>query len=128
MSIVDNNQSTTNKPTKFKIRISDDESVEFRPTATFAHVTSKQVLKIIAGASVDVTAENNRNKVNFKLVGKENLFGFVNYFDNDLDDESEKTEVDTVIADLQARLRDVKISDITSPLTEDQADKLISGL
>ena len=99
MSIVDNNQSTTNKPTKFKIRISDDESVE-----------------------------NNRNKVNFKLVGKENLFGFVNYFDNDLDDESEKTEVDTVIADLQARLRDVKISDITSPLTEDQADKLISGL
>ena len=80
MSIVTINNrknKTTNVP-KFTIRLNKDDSVEFRPTSTFAHVNPEQVLKIVTKATVDVTAENNSNKVNFKLTGKDKLFGFLN--------------------------------------------------
>jgi hypothetical protein len=105
-----------------------DESIEFRPSSTFAHITAKQVLKIVTKATVEVTAENNRNKVNFKLTGKEKLFGFLNYFDNDLDDDSEEDEVKAVCDEVTKTLKTVKIGDISLPLTSKQADDLIAGL
>tara|TARA_R110001606_G_scaffold360929_1_gene513964 strand:- start:163 stop:558 length:396 start_codon:yes stop_codon:yes gene_type:complete len=131
MSIVETkpvNGKTLSTPTKFSIRLNTDESIEFRPTGTFAHVTAEQVLKIVTKATVDVTAENNRNKVNFKLTGKDKLFGFLNYFENDLDDESEIDEVKAVCEEVEAVLKTVKISDITLPMTAKQADSLIAGL
>ena len=130
MSIIETKPSNgkSNSATKFSIRLNADESIEFRPTGTFAHITTDQVLKIISKASVDVTAENNRNKVNFKLTGKDKLFGFVNYYDNDLDDESEQEEVDEVITELSAKFAKVKASDITLPMTAKEADSLIDTL
>jgi len=130
MSIVKTTSPTTksNTTTKFSIRLNADESVEFRPTGTFAHVSAEQVLKIVTKADVDVTAENNRNKVNFKLTGKDKLFGFLNYFDNDLDDESETEEVEAVCEQVEAALKTVKIGDITLPMNAKQADDLIAGL
>jgi len=119
---------TLNTPTKFSIRLNADESIEFRPTSTFAHINAEQVLKIVTKATVDVTAENNRNKVNFKLTGKDKLFGFLNYFENDLDDESEAEEVQAVCDEVEAVLKTVKISDITLPMNSKQADDLIAGL
>jgi len=114
--------------TKFNIRLSDDESIEFRPTETFKHVTTKQVLKIIVKGDIAVTAENNRNKVNFKLTGKDKLFGFLNYFDNELTDESDDDEIETVCEEVETILRKVKIGDISLPMTSKQADDLIAGL
>jgi len=129
MSIIDDIKVTPKSTlTKFNIRLSDDESIEFRPTETFKHVTTEQVLKIIAKGDIAVTAENNRNKVNFKLTGKDKLFGFVNYYDNDLDDESEQEEVDEVITELSAKFAKVKASDITLPMTAKEADNLIDML
>ena len=130
MSIVTNtSRMTKNNPTtKFSIRLNEDESVEFRPTGTFAHVTTEQVLKIVTKADVDVTAENNKNKVNFKLTGKDKLFGFLNYFDNDLTDESASTEVKAVLKDVKSALSTVELGDITLPMTAGQADDLINGL
>ena len=130
MSIIETKPSNgkSNSATKFSIRLNADESIEFRPTGTFAHITTDQVLKIISKADVDVTAENNRNKVNFKLTGKDKLFGFVNYYDNDLDDESEQEEVDEVITELSAKFAKVKASDITLPMTAKEADSLIDTL
>jgi len=130
MSIVTTtSRMTKNNPTtKFSIRLNEDESVEFRPTGTFAHVTTEQVLKIITKADVDVTAENNKNKVNFKLTGKDKLFGFLNYFDNDLSDESPSTEIKAVLKDVKSALSTVELGDITLPMTAGQADDLINGL
>ena len=130
MSIVTNTSRMTksNPTTKFSIRLNEDETVEFRPTGTFAHVTTEQVLKIVTKADVDVTAENNKNKVNFKLTGKDKLFGFLNYFDNDLSDESPSTEIKAVLKDVKSALSTVKISDITLPMTAGQADDLIDDL
>ena len=120
---------TKNNPTtKFSIRLNEDETVEFRPTGTFAHVTTEQVLKIVTKADVDVTAENNKNKVNFKLTGKDKLFGFLNYFDNDLSDESVSTEVKAVLKDVKSALSTVELGDITLPMTAGQADDLIDDL
>ena len=45
MSIVKTtNRKTTNVP-KFSIRLNKDDSVEFRPTSTFAHINVEQVLQ-----------------------------------------------------------------------------------
>ena len=120
----------SNTTTRFSIALGDDESVEFRPTGTFAHVTAEQVFKIIKSANVDVdvTAENNNNKVNFKLTASNKLCAFLNYFDNDLDDESGQVEVDATIDELKARLADVKLEDITLPMTAGEADDLIANL
>ena len=130
MSIVTTtSRMTKNNPTtKFSIRLNEDETVEFRPTGTFAHVTTEQVLKIVTKADVDVTAENNKNKVNFKLTGKDKLFGFLNYFDNDLSDESPSTEVKAVLKDVKSALSTVELGDITLPMTAGQADDLIDDL
>jgi len=130
MSIVTTtSRMTKNNPTtKFSIRLNEDETVEFRPTGTFAHVTTEQVLKIVTKADVDVTAENNKNKVNFKLTGKDKLFGFLNYFDNDLSDESVSTEVKAVLKDVKSALSTVELGDITLPMTAGQADDLIDDL
>ena len=130
MSIVTTtSRMTKNNPTtKFSIRLNEDETVEFRPTGTFAHVTTEQVLKIVTKADVDVTAENNKNKVNFKLTGKDKLFGFLNYFDNDLSDESPSTEIKAVLKDVKSALSTVELGDITLPMTAGQADDLIDDL
>ena len=131
MSIVQSTQpsrKTKNSAVKFTIALSDSNTIEFRPTGTFAHISTEQVLKIISKASVDVTAENNRNKVNFKLTGKDKLFGFLNYFDNELTDESDDDEIEAVCQEVETALRKVKIADITLPMTAKQADDLIAGL
>ena len=72
--------------------------------------------------------ENNNNKVNFKLTGSNKLFGFLNYFENDLDDESDTAEIKAVLKDVASGLSTVKIGDITLPMTAGEADDLIDNL
>jgi|TARA_R110002167_G_scaffold81509_1_gene223215 hypothetical protein len=132
MSIVEttiNSRKTkANSTTKFTIALSDSNTVEFRPTATFAHITTDQVLKIITKGDVDVTNENNNNKVNFKLTAKNKLLGFLNYYDNDLDNESTVAEVKGIVAQLKSELETVTIDNITLPMTAGQADDLLDEL
>ena len=99
-----------------------------RPKALLFQNSILDWLKIITKADVDVTAENNNNKVNFKLTGKDKLFGFLNYFDNDLDDESTDKEIDGACAEVAKALSTVKIGDISLPMTVGEADNLIDSL
>ena len=130
MSIVKRTISNIKASTvpKFSIRLNKDDTVEFRPTATFAHIDVAQVLKIITKADVDVTNENNNNKVNFKLTAKNKLLGFLNYYENDLDNDSDTVEVQGVIDELTAELTSVTIDNITLPMTAGQADDLLDEL
>jgi len=131
MSIVQNtkpSRKAKTQATKFTIALSDSNSIEFRPTGTFSHINTEQVLKIVTKGDVDVTAENNNNKVNFKLTGKNKLLGFLNYYDNDLDDESEPEEVAEVVEELETQLRAVTIDNISLPMTAGQADDLLDEL
>jgi len=132
MSLIKNttrgNKPRSNTTTRFSIALNDDDSVEFRPTGTFAHVNAEQVFKIITTAEVDATSENNNNKVNFKLTGGNKLLGFINYYDNDLDNESGDVEVQETVDSLKADLAEVKMEDITLPMTAGEADDLIANL
>jgi len=131
MSIVEtttnSRKAKNNSTTKFSIALKDG-SVEFRPTATFSHINTEQVLKIITKGDVDVTNENNNNKVNFKLTAKNKLLGFLNYYENDLDNDSDTVEVQGVIDELTAELTSVTIDNITLPMTAGQADDLLDEL
>jgi hypothetical protein len=118
----------TNTTTRFSIALNADESVEFRPTGTFAHVNAEQVFKIINSAEVDATNENNNNKVNFKLTASNKLLGFINYYDNDLDNESGDVEIQATVDNLKADLAEVKMEDITLPMTAGEADDLIANM
>ena len=132
MSIVKNTtrakKATNNSAIRFSIALNDDESVEFRPTGTFAHVNAEQVFKIITTAEVDATSENNNNKVNFKLTGGNKLLGFINYYDNDLDNESGDVEVQETVDNLKSELAGVTIENISLPMTAGEADDLIANL
>ena len=132
MSIVKNTtrakKATNNSATRFSIALNDDESVEFRPTGTFAHVNAEQVFKIITTAEIDATSENNNNKVNFKLTGGNKLLGFINYYDNDLDNESGDVEVQETVDNLKSELARVTIENISLPMTAGEADDLIANL
>ena len=132
MSLIKNTtrgkKSRSNTTTRFSIALNADNSVEFRPTGTFAHVNAEQVFKIITTADVDATSENNNNKVNFKLTGNNKLLGFINYYDNDLDNESGDVEVQETVDNLKADLAEVKMEDITLPMTAGEADDLIANL
>ena len=73
-------------------------------------------------------ALNDNNKVNFKLTGGNKLLGFINYYDNDLDNESGDVEVQETVDSLKADLAEVKMEDITLPMTAGEADDLIANL
>ena len=62
------------------------------------------------------------------MTGTNKLFGFLNYFDNDLDDESGQVEVNATVEQLKGMLADVKLEDITLPMTAGEADDLIANL
>ena len=136
MSIVKSNsrKAKTNAISKFYIAINDSDSGEFRPTSAFAHINAKQVLKIISKAEPDVTAENNQGHVNFKLsisnkeTGVIRNAGFINYWENDLDDESDSSEIKEELKALKSSLRKVKLNDISLPMTASEADSMIDDL
>jgi len=131
MSLIKNTtrgKPRSNTTTRFSIALSEDESVEFRPTGTFAHVNAEQVFKIITTAEVDATNENNNNKVNFKLTASNKLLGFINYYDNDLDNESGDVEIQETVNNLKSELAEVKLENITLPMTAGEADDLIANL
>jgi|TARA_R110002167_G_scaffold16450_1_gene64310 hypothetical protein len=138
MSIVINRNTARNTASagkvipKFNISLTKDDNVEFRPTATFQHVTTEQVLKIISKGSIDVTAENNAGKVNFKVLISSGTAvknaGFINYYDNDLDDDSLESEIKAVCDSLSKSLSAIKIDAIALPMTKSEADDLIDNL
>lgn len=122
------NKTTAINNTKFNISISEDERVEFNPNKAFAHITTEQVLKIITKADIEVTKENAKGYVNFKLSSDKKTFGFINFYANDLEDDSSEEHKTEVTLNLEKDLSSVKIADITTPMNAEEADSLIDNL
>ena len=127
------NKTATNANNTFSIALTEDERVQFNPNRAFNHITTAQVLKIIQKADIEATKENTNNYVNFKLSGLNAkgdtmTFGFVNFYGNDLDNDSSEEHKTEVIMNLEKDLSNVKLDNISMPLTADEADNLIDNL
>ena len=119
MSIVINRNTARNTASagkvipRFNISLTKDDNVEFRPTATFQHVTTEQVLNFKVLISSGTAVKNA---------------GFINYYDNDLDDDSLESEIKAVCDSLSKSLSAIKIDAIALPMTKSEADDLIDNL
>jgi Na+-translocating ferredoxin:NAD+ oxidoreductase RnfC subunit len=122
------NKTATNNNMTFSIALTEDESVQFNPNKAFNHITTAQVLKIIQKADIEATKENSKGYVNFKLSSDSKTFGFVNFYANDLDNESSDESKTVVVMNLEKDLSNVKLDNISMPLTSDEADTLIDNL
>jgi len=122
------NRNFYNK-TEFKIRLNDGSMVVFVPNYAFNKVIDiDYLLKILSSEKVVIRANtvNESGYVNFNIGAKiaSNgtkyiMFGHVNYFDNDLDDDSSDKDKSIVIKQLHELLKKVKFKDIhTSQKTE----------
>jgi len=118
----------SNKP-EFKIRLNDGSMVIFVPNHAFNNWFNSDYLLIVLSSKkivIRVNAINENAYVNFNIGAKiaSNgtkyiMFGHVNYFDNDLDDDSSDKDKSIVIKQLHELLKKVKFKDIhTSQKTE----------
>jgi len=115
------NRNFYNK-TEFKIRLNDGSMVVFVPNYAFNKVIDiDYLLKILSSEKVVIRANtvNESGYVNFNIGAKiaSNstkyiMFGHVNYFDNDLDDDSSDKDKNIVIKQLHELLKKVKFKDI----------------
>jgi len=120
-----------NKP-EFKIRLNDGSMVVFVPNHAWKHDIDIDLLLRILSSIKTVFRANTVNKsgyVNFNLGAKivsndtkYTMIGHINYFDNDLDDDSSDKDRSVVIKELQELLKRVKFKDIhTSQKTKREA-------
>jgi len=122
------NKTATPINVTFSIQLAEDERVQFNPNKAFNHITTAQVLKIIQKADIETTNENSNGYVNFKLSNDTSTFGFLNFYDNDLDDDSTDDERTDTITLLEHELSTVEVSDIRLPMNADEADSAIDNL
>lgn len=120
-------KSNNNPSATFTIAL-QDESVQFNPSKTFAHVDSTQVLKIITKGKLEACAVNQKKFINYQLTNENKILGFINFYDNGLDDMSSIDEIDNSVSNLTTELSAVKLTDITLPMSADEADAMIAGL
>jgi len=141
MTILKNNKSrksntTNNTITKFNIVIAEDTAVEFRPSGVFTKmkITTEQLLKVLHNGIFGVTAENNDGDVNYTISIPSNRdkgvkqVGFINYYINDLDDDSTESEITDSIDYLKQQLSTVTLEDIHKPMSASEADDLLNAL
>jgi hypothetical protein len=122
------NKTATPINITFSIALNEDERVQFNPNKAFNHITTAQVLKIIQKADIEVTRENSKGYVNFKLSTNTSTFGFINFYENDLDDESTSEEQTEYVMALEKDLSTITVEDIALPMNADEADALIDNL
>ena len=109
-----------------------DESVQFKPRKAYNHITTKQVLKIVTKGTPVTTNPNKDGDVNYQITNnnpdKPDTYGFLNYFTNGLDEDSDADEHAEAVEALVAELALVTLEDISTPMTAKQADKSINDL
>jgi hypothetical protein len=121
-------KSNNNTTVTFSIALNDDETVQFNPTKTFAHVNTEQVLKIITSGELDACEPNQKGYINYKLTGNKKTLGFINFYENGLDVDSDNEEIQITVANLNQDLSSVKLENITLPMTSGEADDMIANL
>jgi len=123
-----NKSRKSNNTVTFNIVLSEDESVQFNPTKTFAHVNAEQVLKIITSGELDACEPNQKGYINYKLTGNKKTLGFINFYENGLDAESDDEEIQLTVDNLKNDLSSVVLDNILLPMTAKEADDMIAGL
>jgi len=121
-------KSNTTIAATFNIMLNDDESVQFNPTKTFAHVDIEQVLKIITKGKVEACEVNKKGYINYQVSDSNKTLGFINFYANGLDEDSDIEDIDASVDNLIADLSLVKVENISMPMTSGEADDLIAGL
>ena len=127
------NLNQTNSRTVYHVNLTDTEQVYFTLTKTFSHANPEQVLSVLQKAEIQVTKENQRGEVNFRFIGKDtdnkpHTIGFVNYYENDLEDDSSDKERKRVIQELSDALAKITVENIVAPLDQHSADSVIDSL
>lgn len=126
------NQNANGRET-YHVNLTDTDQVYFVLTRTFSHLNADQALKVLQKADIEVTRENQRGEVNFRFIAKDkdqkpHTVGFVNYYENELDDESSADERKAVIEDLSTALAEITEANIVKPLNQSEADDVVSNL
>lgn len=127
------NINQTNNRSVYHVNLTGTEQIYFILTRAFSHATPEQVLNVLQKAEIQVTKENQRGEVNFRFIGRDSdgkphTVGFVNYFDNDLDDDSDEAEQKAVIEDLSAAVAKLTVDSIVKPLDQEEANDVMENL
>jgi len=69
-----------------------------------------------------------KGHVNFNLGNGSTMFGHINFFDNDLVDESSDDDKNTVIAELRTLLKSTDVGMVSMKLTADEVNASIDAM
>ncbi len=128
-----NNTETTkayNNDKVIYIKITGQEkSAQFKPSKAFENIVSNaDVLKIITKGDIRPTKANDKGYVNFVLGNGTNQFGFINYLENSLGNDSTDDDKTEALFAVEAKLSQVTLDDISRPLTADEARNALDML
>jgi hypothetical protein len=125
-----NTENNTSKSRAIYINFADNESLQFIPTSNYRDITAKQVVKIMTSKKLTIRTSSMTEKghVNFNLGNGSAMFGHINFFDNDLVDESSDDDKNTVIAELRTLLKSAVVAMVSMKLTADEVNASIDAM
>jgi hypothetical protein len=125
-----NTENNTSKSRAIYINFADNESLQFIPTSNYRDITAKQVVKIMTSKKLTIRTSSMTEKghVNFNLGNGSAMFGHINFFDNDLVDESSDDDKNTVIAELRTLLKSALVAMVSMKLTADEVNASIDAM
>jgi len=125
-----NTENNTSKSRAIYINFADNESLQFIPTSNYRDITAKQVVKIMTSKKLTIRTSSMTEKghVNFNLGNGSAMFGHINFFDNDLVDESSDDDKNTVIAELRTLLKSATVDMVSMKLTADEVNASIDAM
>lgn len=119
---------TQNERVSYNVDLGNNEIVSFVLAKAFASLSKQDIHKVLTKGEVRLTNETSQGVVNYRIVVKERNAGFINFKDNDLDDDSPQEEKDAAILELSEQLANITIDNILEPLSEKDAAKLVADL
>lgn len=119
---------TQNERVSYNVDLGNNEIVSFVLAKAFASLSKQDIHKVLTKGEVRLTNETSQGVVNYRIVVKERNAGFINFKDNDLDDDSPQEDKDAAILELSEQLANITIDNILEPLSEKDAAKLVADL
>ena len=78
--------------------------------------------------TIRTSSMTEKGHVNFNLGNGSAMFGHINFFDNDLVDESSDDDKNTVIAELRTLLKSALVAMVSMKLTADEVNASIDAM
>lgn len=108
--------------------------MQFRPAKAFNDIDAETVLRIITNGDLNtVSKANKKGNINFTLSRKDanginRTFGYLNNVNNALTIDSDQEAIDDTLIDVKLLLGTVELSDITRPMSANEATDLLASL